>query len=177
MNKGVTVWFTGLSGAGKTTISRAIEQKLKEYNVRVEVLDGDLVRESLTSDLGFSKEDRQRNIERVSFVSKLLARNDVLVLASFITPYQYMRDYARKEIGTFIEVYVKCSLEECIRRDAKGLYKKALAGEIDGFTGISDIFEVPPSPDLILDTEQEKIEECAQKVLNFLHQHGYITFF
>ncbi|RCW50870.1 adenylyl-sulfate kinase [Paenibacillus prosopidis] len=175
MQKGVTVWFTGLSGAGKTTISRLVETKLIESGIRVEAFDGDVVRRNLTADLGFSKEDRQKNIERVAFVAKLLTRNDVIVLASFISPYRQMRDYCRQEIGSFIEVFVKCSLAECIRRDVKGLYKKALNGEIPGFTGISDPFEEPDNPDIALDTEIEEPVESAAKIIEYLKQHRYIT--
>ncbi|MBD2871513.1 adenylyl-sulfate kinase [Paenibacillus arenilitoris] len=174
MQKGVAVWFTGLSGTGKTTICRLVEAELINYGIRVEVLDGDEVRKRLTADLGFSKEDRQKNIERVAFVAKLLTRNDVIVLASFITPYRHMRDYCRQEISSFIEVFVKCSLAECIRRDVKGLYKKALKGEIHGFTGISDPFEEPENPDIVLDTENEAPDESAAIIIHYLMQHQYI---
>ncbi|MGM0882792.1 MAG: adenylyl-sulfate kinase [Bacillota bacterium] len=174
MQKGVTVWFTGLSGTGKTTISRLVEAELIYSGIRVEALDGDVVRKNLTADLGFSKEDRQKNIERVAFVAKLLTRNDIIVLASFISPYRHMRDYSRQEIGSFIEVFVKCSLAECIRRDVKGLYKKALKGEIPCFTGISDPFEEPEKPDIVLDTEIETPAESAAKIIQYLMQHQYI---
>lgn len=174
MQKGVTIWFTGLSGAGKTTISRLIEKELKEKKIQVELLDGDKVRQHLTSDLTFSKEDRKKNIERVSYIAKLLTRNNIVVLASFISPYEQIREYCRQEIGSFIEVYVKCSLEECIRRDVKGLYKKALNGEIHNFTGISDPFEEPKTPDLILETEKEAAHESASKVINYLRHHHFI---
>jgi adenylylsulfate kinase len=174
LQKGVTVWFTGLSGSGKTTISKIVERELKNRQRRHEILDGDVVRQNLTADLGFSKEDRQKNIERVSFVAKLLTRNNVIVLGSFISPYRQMRDYARQEIDSFIEVYVKCSLEECTRRDVKGLYKKALNGEIPKFTGISDPFEEPENPELIINTEHETAELSARKVINYLEQNDYI---
>jgi adenylylsulfate kinase len=174
LQKGVTVWFTGLSGSGKTTISKIVEQELKNRQIRHEILDGDVVRQHLTADLGFSKEDRQKNIERVSFVAKLLTRNDVFVLASFISPYPQMREHARREIDSFIEVYVKCSLEECTRRDVKGLYKKALNGEISKFTGVSDPFEEPKNPELIINTELEAAELSARKVINYLKQNDYI---
>jgi adenylylsulfate kinase len=175
MRKGVTVWFTGLSGAGKTTISKMVESSLRKSDLKVEVLDGDAVRQHLTSDLGFSKADRQKNIERVAFVSKLLARNGVITLASFITPYKEMRDFCRREIGSYVEIYVKCPLEECIRRDVKGLYKKALDGEIQQFTGISDPFEEPDRPELVLDTTEDSKEICAAKVLDYLIRHSYIS--
>jgi adenylylsulfate kinase len=174
LQKGITVWFTGLSGAGKTTISKLVETELKKSKLKVEALDGDIVRQHLTADLGFSKEDRQKNIERVVFVAKLLTRNDIIVLASFITPYQQMRDYCRREIGSLVEVYVKCPLEKCIQRDVKGLYKKALNGEIRGFTGISDSFEEPINPEIIVETDQETAKESAAKVLAYLKQHRYI---
>jgi adenylylsulfate kinase len=147
---------------------------LKNRQIRHEILDGDVVRQNLTADLGFSKEDRQKNIERVSFVAKLLTRNDMIVLASFISPYRQMRDYARQEIGSFIEVYVKCSVQECTRRDVKGLYQKALNGEIPKFTGVSDPFEEPNQPELIVNTEQETAEQSARKVIDYLKKNNYI---
>jgi len=174
VQKGVTLWFTGLSGAGKTTICKEVEKRLRAKGVRVERLDGDVVRQSLTRDLGFTKEDRDKNIERVTFVAKLLTRNDVIVLAAFISPYRKTRDYSRQEIGEFIEVYVKASLDTCIRRDVKGLYKKALAGEIDNFTGVSDPYEDPVNPELVLDTEKETVEESTGKVIACLEERGYI---
>lgn len=138
------------------------------------MLDGDVVRRHLTADLGYSREDRQKNIERAVYVAKLLTRNDVIVLASFISPYQQMRNYCREEIGSFIEVFIKCSLEECIRRDVKGLYKKALNGEIKHFTGITDPFEEPQSPEMIIETDRVTPEESAAKIIAFLEEHRYI---
>lgn len=173
--KGVTLWFTGLSGAGKTTITKLLEVDLKSRGLKVERLDGDVVRTSLTRDLGFSREDRQRNIQRVAFVAKLLTRNQVIVLAALISPYREDRDYARTEIGGFHEVYVRASIETCIQRDVKGMYAKALRGEISNFTGISDPFEEPLSPELVLDTEQATPEECKDLVLAFLEDRGYLT--
>lgn len=152
MSHGVTIWFTGLSGAGKTTIARRVEQILAERGTRVERLDGDVVRQSLTRDLGFSKEDRDKNIERVTFVAKLLTRNGVVVLTSFISPYGRMRDTARQEIGDFLEVYVYAPLEELERRDVKGLYQKARAGIIPNFSGVNDPYEAPLDPELVIDT-------------------------
>lgn len=175
MQKGVTVWLTGLSGAGKTTISRLVEDRLKKSGIKVEVLDGDVIRQYLTVDLGFSKEDRQKNIERAAFVAKLLTRNDVIVLASFISPYRQMREFCRHEIGSFIEVFVKCPLKECIRRDVKGLYKKALHAEIGYFTGISDPYEEPENPDIVVETNRETPEESSAKILDYLVQHRYVT--
>ncbi|KEQ25971.1 adenylylsulfate kinase [Paenibacillus tyrfis] len=174
MSSGATVWLTGLSGAGKTTICRLVEEKLAAAGLPVELLDGDVVRRQLCADLGFSREDRFRNIERVAYVAKLLTRNRVIVLASFISPYRSMRDYVRQEIAPFIEVYVKCSLEECIRRDVKGLYRKAINGEIAHFTGISDPYEEPGQPELVVDTEQETEEASAAKVVEYLIARGYI---
>lgn len=174
MQKGVTVWLTGLSGSGKTTISQLVETRLKTIQIKVELIDGDIFREQFASDLGFSKEERRKNIERASRLCHLLTRNDVIVLASFITPYRNMRDLARKNIGSFLEVYVKCPLEECVKRDVKGLYKKALAGEIQQFTGISDPFEEPEHPELVLETDRETAEESAEKIVRYLLEHQYL---
>ncbi|MDQ0897078.1 MULTISPECIES: adenylyl-sulfate kinase [unclassified Paenibacillus] len=174
MQKGVTVWFTGLSGAGKTTISGLVEAELRQSGKKVEALDGDVVRRNLTADLGFSKEDRFTNIQRVAYVATLLTRNDIIVLASFISPYQEMRDYCRKEIGSFIEVFVKCPLEECISRDVKGLYKKALKGEISHFTGITDHFEEPMNPDVVVETGVETPQESAAIIMAYLARNHYV---
>ena len=177
MTKGVTVWFTGLSGSGKTTIAKRVEQLLHERGVHAERLDGDVVRQSLTRDLGFSKEDRDKNIERVTFVAKLLTRNDVVVLSSFISPYKAQRDNARNEIGSFLEVFVKTSLDTLVSRDLKGLYKKAMAGEIQGFTGVNDPYEAPEQPELVCDTDVESIEESVAKVIGLLEERGFISAF
>ena len=174
MSKGVTVWFTGLPCSGKTTIADRVAEVLREKGHKVERLDGDIVRKSLTSDLGFSKEDRDENIKRVTFVAKLLTRNGVKVLATFVSPYIERRRKSREEIGEFMEVYVRCSVEECIRRDVKGMYRTALAGEITGFTGVDDPFEEPPNPELILDTDKETVEESVQKALEKMESLGYL---
>jgi len=174
MSKGVTVWFTGLPCSGKTTIADRVAEVLREKGHKVERLDGDTVRKSLTSDLGFSKEDRDENIKRVTFVAKLLTRNGVKVLATFVSPYIERRRKSREEIGEFMEVYVRCSVEECIRRDVKGMYRKALAGEITGFTGVDDPYEEPPNPELILDTDKETVEESVQKVLEKMESLRYL---
>jgi adenylyl-sulfate kinase len=137
-------------------------------------LDGDIVRKSLTRDLGFSKEDRDKNIERVTFVAEMLTKNGVATLVSFISPYRAVRARSREQIGTFIEVFVKCSLEECIKRDVKGMYKKAIAGVIKEFTGISDPYEEPIEPEILLETDKETLEESAGKVMDYLKKHGYI---
>jgi adenylyl-sulfate kinase len=173
--KGFTLWFTGLSGSGKTTLAKALEPVLRERGLKVERLDGDVVRESLTSDLGFSKEDRDRNIERVTFVAKLLTRNDVAVLCSFISPYIARRDKSREEIGRFVEVYVECPLETLIERDVKGLYEKALAGEIENFTGISDPYEPPPHPEIVVNSSTQTIEESLVIILKRLRELGYLA--
>jgi adenylyl-sulfate kinase len=173
-DEGFVLWFTGLSGSGKTTLAKLIEEEMKARGVRVERLDGDVVRQSLTSDLGFSKEDRDKNIQRVTFVAKLLSRNGVGVLASFISPYRVTRDWVRSEVTNFIEVFVECSLEECVRRDVKGLYAKAMAGEIPEFTGVSDPYERPLNPEITVNTAEESIEECFTKVIGYLEEMGYV---
>jgi adenylylsulfate kinase len=174
MGKGVTVWFTGLPCSGKTTIADKLAKILKDQGQKVERLDGDIVRLGLTRDLGFSKADRDMNIERVTFVAKLLTRNDVIVLATFVSPYIARRQQTREEIGKYIEVFVKASIEECIKRDVKGMYKKALSGEIKNFTGIDDPYEEPPYPEIILDTENESVDESVQKVFEYLENNGYL---
>jgi len=171
---GVTVWFTGLSGAGKTTISRAVDKELKSYSYNVEILDGDVVRQNLTKGLGFSKEDRDENIRRVGFVAGLLTRNQVIVLVSAISPYQEIRQEVRERIGNFVEVYVNAPLEVCEQRDVKGLYKKARAGEIKNFTGIDDPYEPPLNPDVECRTDLESLEESVSKVLAKLRELGYL---
>jgi len=174
VSKGVTVWFTGLPCSGKTTIADKVALNLKNRGLKVERLDGDIVRKGLTSDLGFSKEDRNKNIERVTFVAKLLTRNDVIVLATFISPYIQRRQQTREEIGEFVEVYVKASVEECIKRDVKGMYKKAMDGKIKNFTGVDDPYEEPVNPEIVLDTEVETVQESVEKVLNYLEKKGYL---
>ena len=174
MGKGVTVWFTGLPCCGKTTIADRVAEILKAEGRKVERLDGDTVRKGLTSDLGFSKEDRNENIKRVTFVAKLLTRNDVIVLATFVSPYEARRVKTREEIGEFMLVYVKAPVEVCIERDVKGMYKKALAGEIKNFTGVDDPYEEPASPKLVVETDKETLEESVQKVLIKMKELGYL---
>lgn len=174
MTRGVTIWFTGLPCSGKTTIADRVAEVLREKGHNVERLDGDIVRKGLTSDLGFSKEDRDENIKRVTFVAKLLTRNGVKVLATFVSPYIERRRKTREEIGEFMEVYVRCPVDECMKRDVKGMYRKALAGEITGFTGVDDPYEEPPNPELILDTDKETVEESVQKVLEKMKSLGYL---
>lgn len=166
--------MTGLSGAGKTTIALILEKTLRQRGCRIERLDGDVVRESLTRDLGFSKEDREKNIERVTFVAKLLSRNGVGCICSFISPYQSIRDYARENTTNFLEVFVDAPLDVVIERDVKGMYKKAIAGEIPNFTGISDPFEAPAKPDIHLRTDQEMPEESAGKIITHLERLGLL---
>jgi len=171
---GFVLWFTGLSGAGKTTIAKALLPKLLERGIRIERLDGDVVRQSLTKDLGFSKEDRDLNIERVTFVAKVLSRNNVGVLASFISPYEETRDYVRSEVTNFIEVFVDAPLAVCEERDVKGMYAKARAGEIKNFTGIDDPYEAPAEPDLRVPTHEQTVEESVEFVLAWLEENQFI---
>ncbi len=172
---GVTIWFTGLSGAGKTTISRAVGKELKSSGYKVELLDGDVVRQNLTKGLGFSKEDRDENIRRVGFVAELLTRNQVIVLVSAISPYREIRQEVRERIGNFVEVYVNAPLEVCEQRDVKGLYKKARAGEIKNFTGIDDPYEPPLNSEVECRTDLESLEESVSKVLAKLQELGYLS--
>jgi adenylylsulfate kinase len=173
--KGFTLWFTGLSGAGKTTISQIVETELRDRGSRIEVLDGDIVRENLSKGLGFSKEDRDTNIRRIAFVADLLSRNGVPVITAAISPYREIRDEARELMDDrFIEVFVKASVEVCADRDVKGLYEKAFKGEIKEFTGVSDPYEPPLNPELTLDTEHESAEESAAKILSLLEDRQLI---
>ena len=173
-HKGFTLWFTGLPCSGKTVLADAVAKELRSQGMKVERLDGDIVRKSLTRDLGFSEEDRNMNIERVTFVSKLLTRNGVAVLVSFVSPYNKIRDYSRKEIGNYILVYVKCSLEECENRDIKGMYAKARAGEIKDFTGIDHPFEEPDITDIIVETDKQTVEESKNIILQALKEMDYL---
>jgi len=173
-HNGFTLWFTGLSGSGKTTIAKLVAQELRDRDLKVERLDGDIVRQSLTRDLGFSKEDRDKNIERVTFVAKLLTRNGVAVLCSFISPYRARRLKSRQEIGEFIEVFVECPVTVCADRDVKGMYAKAFAGEIQNFTGVSDPYEDPENPEIVCHTAEETPEESAAIIVAYLEDHGYI---
>ena len=173
---GLTLWFTGLSGAGKTTVARIVEGALRERGDKVEVLDGDVVRQNLSKGLGFSKEDRDTNIRRIAFVADLLSRNGVPVITAAISPYKEIRDEARELMGErFIEVFVKASVEECARRDVKGLYEKAFKGEIKEFTGVSDPYEEPLDPEIVLDTESETPEESARKVVALVEARAEVA--
>jgi adenylylsulfate kinase len=163
--QGLTIWFTGLSGAGKSTIANALADELRAQGRRVEILDGDVVRENLSKGLGFSKEDRDINIRRIGFVAELLTRNGVVVLVAAISPYRAVRDEVRAMVGRFLEVHVDCTLDELTRRDVKGLYAKAIAGEIKNFTGVSDPYEPPLDPEVRVDSSVETIEESLAKVI------------
>ena len=173
-DRGVVIWFTGLSGSGKTTIAHVLEQKLADADVPVELLDGDVVRENLSKGLGFSKEDRDTNIRRIAFVAHLLQRNGVFVITAAISPYRAVREEARMMAKDFVEIYANAPLEVCEERDVKGLYAKARAGEIKGFTGIDDPYEAPAGPEVEVRTDQLSVEESAQKVIDQLVESGYL---
>jgi len=172
--KGFTLWFTGLSGAGKTTLAGFVEQELRARGVSVEVLDGDEIRTNLSKGLGFSKEDRDTNIRRIGYVCRLLSRNGVAAISAAISPYREVRDEVRQLIeadgATFIEVYVKCPIEVLAERDVKGLYKKALAGELKGFTGVSDPYEEPLTPEVVIESNRETVESSVTKIIRELEQ-------
>ena len=173
--RGFTLWFTGLSGAGKTTIAEIVEHELRTKFRRIEVLDGDIVRTNLSKGLGFSREDRDTNILRIGFVAELLTRNGVGVIVSAISPFKEARERVRRNIGEdFIEVYVDAPLEVCAERDVKGLYKKAFAGEIGQFTGVSDPYEPPAAPELHIKTDEEEPRESARRVILKLDELGYL---
>ena len=174
---GFVIWFTGLSGAGKSTIAELVERDLLAAGSKIEVLDGDVVRTNLSKGLGFSREDRDTNISRIAFVADLLARNDVPVITAAISPYRETRDAARELVGSerFIEIFVDASVEECARRDVKGLYAKAFSGEIKEFTGVSDPYEAPLNPELHLRTEDESAEESAAQIFAYLEANGFLT--
>lgn len=174
-NTGFTIWFTGLSGAGKSTLAWAIERHLKAIDRNVEVLDGDIVRTHLSKGLGFSREDRNTNIQRIAFVCNLLTRNGVVSIAAAISPYREAREWARKEIGNFVEVYVKCPLEVCRQRDVKGLYKLADEGKIKGFTGVDDPYEEPEYPELVIETDKEAVEQSVIRIFARLEELGYLA--
>jgi adenylylsulfate kinase len=172
--KGVTLWLTGLSGAGKTTISHAVAKDLKHLGYKVEILDGDIIRQHLSGDLGFSQADRDANIRRIGFVANLLTRNEVIVIVAAIAPYRKTRDEIRSQIGNFIEVFVNSPLAVCELRDPKGLYAKARAGLIKNFTGIDDPYEPPLNPDVECKTDQEGAIVSARRILKKLSELGYI---
>jgi len=172
--KGFTLWFTGLSGSGKSTLARKIEETMLERGMNVEVLDGDEVRENLSKGLGFSKEDRDTNIRRIGYVAKLLSRNGAVAITAAISPYTAIRDEVRASHDRFVEVYVEAPIEVLTERDTKGLYKKALAGEIKNFTGVSDPYEAPENPEIVVNSATETVEESANKILRTLELMQYV---
>lgn len=174
MAKGFTVWFTGLSGSGKSTLAERVRDILLERGLKVEVLDGDEVRTNLSKGLGFSKEDRDTNIRRIGWVCHLLTRNDVVAISAAISPYKAIRDENRELIGRFVEVYCECDIDTLRGRDPKGLYEKALKGEIKNFTGVSDPYEPPEKPEVVVDTGKEDIDASVQRIIGTLEQLTYI---
>jgi adenylylsulfate kinase len=173
-HQGFTIWFTGLPCCGKTTIANQLAVILKKKGFLVEQLDGDVIRQNFSSDLSFSKKDRDENISRATFLAKMLSRNNVVVLASFVSPYRRQRRRARKQIKNFVEVYVRCPVKICMKRDVKGMYKKALEGKIQHFTGVDDPYEEPEQSELIVDTDIESVEESVGKVLQKIEELGYL---
>jgi adenylyl-sulfate kinase len=173
MDKGFTLWFTGLSGAGKTTVSQIVADKLRDRGHKVELLDGDIIRTNLSKGLGFSKEDRDTNIRRIGFVCDLLSRNGVVAIAAAISPYEAVRRENREMIGNYVEVFVDCDLDTLIERDVKGLYKKALAGEIKNFTGIDDPYEAPEDAEIQIHSNNETVDESVDIVIRRLEDLGY----
>ncbi|HUA33176.1 MAG TPA: adenylyl-sulfate kinase [Candidatus Binataceae bacterium] len=174
MDQGFTLWFTGLSGSGKSTLANLVANELRERGHRVEILDGDEVRQNLSKGLGFSKEDRDTNIRRIGWVCHLLARNGVIAISAAISPYRSVRDEVRRQHERFFEVFVKCPLDVLVERDVKGLYKKAIAGEIKGFTGVSDPYEEPLKPELVVDSSVESIDDSLAKLLGRLEELGHV---
>ncbi|MGA1863841.1 MAG: adenylyl-sulfate kinase [bacterium] len=172
--KGFTLWFTGLHGSGKTTLARMAEKEIRNRGLKVEVLDGGAIRNSLSKGLGFSKDDRDTHIRRMGFVCNLLTRNGVVAIVSAISPYRAVRDENRKQIGSFVEVYVKCPVEICRERDVKGLYKKAVDGEIRNFTGVSDSYEEPLNPEVKVETDKESPDRSLAKILSKLEKLNYM---
>lgn len=173
-HKGFTLWFTGLSGSGKTTLSNLVEKELRRLQRDVEHLDGDIVRKYLSRDLGFSEEDRAKNIERVTFVASLLTKYGVAVIVSFISPYRDKRAEAREMIGNFVEVHVKCPVDVCASRDTKGLYEKARQGLIQSFTGVSAPYEEPLNPEIVVETDRQTVTQSVETILQRLQELGYI---
>ena len=176
MHKGCAVWFTGLSGAGKSTISTLLHQRLSAAGAKVELLDGDIVRTHLSKGLGFSREDRDENIRRIGFVCELLSRNGVIVIAAVISPYREARDRVRASIPNFVEIFMECPIDVLVERDVKGLYKRALAGEIEHFTGVSDPYESPATPELTIHSSRETPQQSVDKVWLTLKSLGLITY-
>ncbi|MCX5685822.1 MAG: adenylyl-sulfate kinase [Planctomycetota bacterium] len=175
MSQGYVLWFTGLSGSGKTTVSELAVKQLRSRGVKIEVLDGDIVRTNLSKGLGFSKEDRDTNILRVGFVANLLSRNGLAACCACISPYAAIRDTVRRQVeadgGRFVEIYMDTPIQECIRRDVKGLYKKALAGELKGFTGVDDPYEAPAKAEIVVRTCEQSPEQSATQIISYLEEH------
>ena len=176
MHKGFTIWFTGMSGAGKSTISSLLEQRVRELGAKVEVLDGDVVRTHLSKELGFSKEDRDENIRRIGFVCELLSRNGVIAIAAAISPYRALREEVRARIPNFVEVYVECPVEVLAERDVKGLYRKALAGEIPNFTGVTDPYEPPAAAEVTVHSSRETPAGSVERIWATLEHLGLVSF-
>jgi adenylylsulfate kinase len=178
MAKGFTLWFTGMSGAGKSTLSAPVAERLRALGHRVEILDGDVVRTNLSQGLGFSKEDRDINIRRIGFVAQLLSRNGVVAVTAAISPYRQLRDEMRRLITNdgagFVEIFVSCPIEVLAQRDVKGLYKRALAGEIKNFTGLDDPYEPPLNPEVVVDSSVEKVEASVDKIITRLRELGHV---
>jgi adenylylsulfate kinase len=175
MPGGFTLWLTGLSGSGKTTLAHSVTETLRERGVtKLEILDGDVIRTHLTKGLGFSRDDRDTNVRRIAYIAELLTRNGVVVIVAAISPYRDAREYARKHISSFVEVFVKCPLSVLVERDTKGLYRKALAGEIDNFTGISDPYEEPRNPEVTVQTDQDSIDESTRRIVSVIESLGRI---
>jgi len=172
--QGFVIWFTGLSGAGKSTLAEMLEKNLKQRGDAVTILDGDVVRQYFSKGLGFSREDRIENLRRIAFVAKLLSDNGVVTITAAISPFQEARDFAREHTGRFVEIYAKTSLDAVIKRDVKGLYKKAIAGEIKNFTGISDPFDEPTHPDIVVETDKQTVDESFQQIMNTLIAKGLL---
>jgi adenylyl-sulfate kinase len=172
---GATIWLTGLSGAGKSTISGLLGKRLSTMGQRVEVLDGDEVRRNLSAGLGFSKADRDTNVRRIGYVCRLLSRNGVIAISAAISPYRAVREELKQQIPNFLEVFIDCPLKICIERDVKGLYARALRGEIPAFTGVSDPYEAPLSPDLTISTDKESVQDSVEKMIGLLMERGYIS--
>jgi adenylyl-sulfate kinase len=168
MKKGIVIWLTGLPCSGKTSISKEIEKYFREKNLPIQRLDGDVVRETISNDLGFSKKDRDLNIERLSYVAQMLSENGVNVVSAFVSPYQKMRDFTRSLCENFIEVHINCDIEECKRRDVKGMYARAIKGEIKDFTGVDDPYEIPKNPEITVNTEKESLEESSEKIIKYI---------
>ena len=173
-NTGFTIWFTGLSGAGKSTLAEVIERRLKDQGRNVEILDGDIVRTHLSKGLGFSREDRDTNIKRIAFVCSLLTRNGVVCISAAIAPYREAREWARREIGDFVDVYLKCPIEVCRHRDVKDLYKLVDEGKIKNFTGVDDPYEEPENPELVIETDKESVGESFSRIFAKLVELGYL---